>query len=172
MRFFIGIKTGCEAYLSSLQQGLKALGKGNFTHTENLHITLKFLGEAPPFRIADIRAAMKRVEAEPFALECTGVRMFGRSGIVSAQVGGDLGALSALASKLEDALETIGFAKEARPFRPHITLAREFRALPGCDVSSIPCAGCRFNVGEMILFESARENGRLLYVPVYRQILK
>lgn len=172
MRLFIGIKTGCEVYLSSLLQELKSIGKGNFTHLENLHLTLKFLGEVPPFRIADISGAMKHIKLEPLFLECRGARMFGKAGIVSAEVGGDLASLSSLASKLDDALEHIGFAKETRPFRPHITLAREFRAMPGRDISTVPHTGCRFYVDEIMLFESARADGRLVYVPVYRQSLK
>ncbi len=172
MRLFIGIKTGCEDSLAALQSELKKCGRGNFTHTENIHLTLKFLGEVPPMRISEISKAMAGVKAAPFCLECRGAKAFGRSGIVSAQVGGNLSALSSLASKLEDALETVGFAKEQRSFRPHITLAREFRADPGCDISSIPYKTLRFTVDEMILFESTREAGRLVYVPVYIKSLK
>jgi 2'-5' RNA ligase len=171
MRLFIGIKTGCEDYLTALQGELKKCGRGNFTHAENTHLTLKFLGEVPPFRIQDISEAMKDVAASSFTLECRGVKLFGKNGIVSAEVGGDLTPLISLAAKLDEALEKIGFARETRSFKPHITLAREFRAFPGCDISSIPHGSRRFTIDEMILFESAREAGRLVYVPMYRQRL-
>lgn len=171
MRLFIGIKTCCEDYLASLQQELRNLGKGSFTHAVNLHLTLKFLGEVPPFRISDISQALKRVKAQPFSLECRGIKMFGKAGIVSAQVGGDLAALSSLASELEDALEITGFARDTRPFRPHITLAREFCAFSGGSIESIPHETRSFTVEEIILFESTRQNGRLVYLPVYSQKL-
>lgn len=171
MRLFIGIKTGCEDYLAALQEELKKCGRGNFTRAENLHLTLKFLGEVPSFRVKDISDAMAEVTTAPFSLECRGVKLFGKNGIVSAEVGGTIAPLVSLAAKLEDALEKTGFAKETRSFKPHITLAREFRAFPGCDIFSIP-HGCRkFTVHEMILFESAKENGKLVYVPVHRQKL-
>lgn len=171
MRLFIGIKTGCEQYLVSLQDELKKLGKGNFTLADNLHLTLKFLGEVPPFRVKDISEAMKQAAGEPFSLEVRGAKAFGRNGIVSAEVGGNTAPLSSLASRLEDALETIGFSKESRPFRAHITLAREFRAFPGCDVSSAPHSKQRFIADEYVLFESTRADGRLTYVPLYGQRL-
>lgn len=170
MRLFIGIKTGCENYLTALQDELKKCGKGNFTHAGNLHLTLKFLGEIPPIRVKEISDAMARIKAQPFALELRGVMMFSR-GIVSAEVGGSLGSLSALAGKLEDALESIGFPKESRSFKQHITLVREFRPEPGCDIAAIPHGSRKFTAGEMILFESARIEGKLTYVPIYRQRL-
>jgi 2'-5' RNA ligase len=172
MRLFIGIKTGCEDYLAALQEGLKQCGRGNFTHAGNLHLTLKFLGEVPSVRIAGISEAMKEAAGEPFSLEVRGAKAFGRNGIVSAEVGGNLSALISLASRLDAALERIGFARETRPFRAHITLAREFSLFPGCDISSIPRSARRFTADEMILFESTRENGRLTYVPLYTQKLK
>jgi 2'-5' RNA ligase len=171
MRLFIGIKTGCEDSLTALQDELKKCGRGNFTHTNNLHLTLKFLGEVPPLRIHDISEAMKRAAGAPFPLEVGGAKAFNRSGIVAAEVGGNLAPLRSLVSRLEDELEKIGFDKEARPFRAHITLAREFRANPGCDISAVPHSIRAFSVNEMILFESTRENGRLVYKPLYTQQL-
>lgn len=172
MRLFIGIKTGCDDYLISLQDELKKCGSGNFTLADNLHLTLKFLGETPPHLIKHIQEAMKRAAGEPLELELYGVKAFNRSGIVSAEVGGDIPALSSLVSRLEDALHILGIAKEQRPYRPHITLAREFNTAPGCDISSIPHGERRFTVGEFILFESTRQSGRLTYVPLYTQKLK
>lgn len=171
MRLFIGIKTGCDDYLISLQNSLKEVGSGNFTLADNLHLTLKFLGETPPHRIMDIEEAMRRAVGEPLKLELRGAKAF-RSGIVSAEVGGDIPALSSLVSRLEDALHTAGFAKEQRPYRPHITLVREWRAAPGLDISAVPHGECRFTADEFILFESTRQAGRLTYVPLYTQKLK
>jgi len=58
MRLFIGIKTDCEIYLSSLQNELKKIGKGSFTDAANLHITLRFLGEVPDRRLRNICEAI------------------------------------------------------------------------------------------------------------------
>jgi len=172
MRLFIGIKTGCEDYLAELQRRLSELGRGRLTERDNLHITLKFLGEVPPHRVKEICGAMAGVSGRPMSLKCLGVHVFNSKGIISCGVGGDTAALRALAAKLEAALETIGFPKENRPFRAHITLARDFRPNPGADVESIPFCGKAFSVKEMILFESAHVGGRLAYLPLYTQQLR
>ncbi len=167
MRLFIGIRAGCVKYLGSLQQMLKKAGTGNFTSPENLHITLKFLGEISPSRLNELHSAITETDGSAFSLECQGMAMLGKSGIVTARVGGDLIAMDALVARLEDALEKRGFEREARPFHPHITLVRNFHALGGDDVASLAHKGCRFNATEVILFESRREAGRLVYVPLF-----
>ncbi len=165
MRLFIGIKTGCEDYLTALQDELKTLGRGRFTHPDNLHITLKFLGEQPPNKIQGICEAIAEAGGEPFALEVGGARMFNRSGILAADVLGDTNKLSALAARLDAALERRGYLRESRPFKAHITLARDF--VPHGDIGGIPQKRCAFSVDEVVLFESRRENGRLVYVPLF-----
>lgn len=167
MRLFIGIRAGCAKHLGALQQMLKKAGKGNFTLPENLHITLKFLGEVSPSRLPDLRGAIAEACGSAFALECLGMFMMGKGGIVSTHVGGDLASLSSLASRLEDVLEKQGFERETRPFSPHITLARNFHALEGDDVATMARKGCRFTASEVILFESRREAGKLVYAPLY-----
>ncbi len=167
MRLFIGIRAGCVRYLVSLQQMLKKAGKGNFTLPENLHLTLKFLGEVPSSRVAELREAITEAGGSAFPVECLGMFMMDRGGIVSTRVGGDTAALSALAARLEDALEKRGFERELRPFKPHITLARNFHALEREDVASMTQKGCRFKAEEVVLFESRRENGRLVYAPLF-----
>jgi len=167
MRLFIGIRAGCEKYLGSLQQMLKKVGKGNLTLPDNLHITLKFLGEVPSSRLPLVREAMVEAGGTVFTLECIGMYMMGKGGIVSARLGGDLEALSALAARIEKAAVKRGFERETRTFHPHITLARNFHALEGDDVASMARKGCRFKVEDMILFESRREGGKLVYVPLF-----
>ena len=171
MRLFIGIRTPCENELISLQQSLRQRGSGRFTDRDNLHMTLKFLGEMPPDRVKDITGAMEEVDAERFFLECRGAEMFNKSGIVSARVDGDMGRLMALFTALEDALAQRGFARETRALRPHITLARGFRAFSQADLGDVPYRCSGFEVGDIILFESRRDAGRLVYVPLYRKRL-
>ena len=161
MRLFIGIKTECEDHLCSLQQALLTIGKGRLVAEDNLHLTLKFLGEVPPAEVGAIRHAMETVDASPFSLECHGAALVGKNGIAAANVGGDIAALQSLHAQLETALQTCGFAKELRRFRPHITLARQYRARPGEVVSAIPYRPCALTVREIILFESKRVDGRL-----------
>lgn len=171
MRLFIGIKTGCENYLAALQEQLLARGHGRLTARDNLHLTLKFLGETPPHKFEEVCGAMAQLRGGPLSLRCLGVHFFSGSGIVYCGVGGDTAALGALASSLETALEKTGFQKENRPFRAHITLARDFRPDPGANIASIPFSGKAFTAEEIILFESARTGGKLIYAPLYKKKL-
>jgi len=164
MRLFIGVKTGCEDHLSSLQQALKKLGKGNFTSRANLHMTLKFLGEVS--KIEDICQAITEAQRGALKLTCEGLQVFGRD-IVSAKVGGEQEKLSALYESLETALEKRGFQRETRRFRPHITLVRKFRPFGSFNVTSIQTQRTEFLVNEVILFESTREDGKLIYKPLF-----
>jgi len=172
MRLFIGIKTGCEAYLRSLQQKLQERGKGSFVEAENLHLTLRFLGEIPPSGLPNLYRAMSEVREGPIFLECRGARMFNKNGIASAEVGGDTDRLSKLYCELEAALEKVGFPKEPRDFRAHITLARNFRTMGDFEIESMPFSACSFIAEEIVLFESRRDFGKLVYVPLFTYKLK
>lgn len=96
---------------------------------ENIHLTLKFLGEVPPAREAAVHEAMAEAAsgAAPFTLRAGGCGSFpgGRSPRVL-WVGLRAGAAeaAALAERLEAACAARGFPREARPFRGHLTLGR------------------------------------------------
>ena len=169
MRIFIGIKAGCADYLTALQQQLKEKGRGNFTARDNLHITLKFLGEVAPQKVNAISDAITQAGGEAFSLTCGGLHVM-RKGLVVAEVGGETDKLFVLQSRIEAALEKLGFEKESRPYRPHITLARNYRG--EAPAALAPQDGCSFLADETILFESRRENGRLKYVPLFRHRLE
>ena len=169
MRVFIGIKAGCADYLTALQQQLKEKGRGNFTARDNLHITLKFLGEVAPHKVNAISDAITQAGGEAFTLTCGGLHVM-RKGLVVAEVSGETDKLFALQSRIEAALEILGFEKESRPYRPHITLARNYRGETPAVLA--PQDGCSFLADETILFESRRENGRLVYVPLFRHSLE
>ncbi|WP_052487041.1 RNA 2',3'-cyclic phosphodiesterase [Gordoniibacillus kamchatkensis] len=67
--------------------------------------------------------------AAPFELEIAGLGVFGapaRPTILWAGVGGGLAPLAACQRRVEDALAALGYEREARPFRPHVTLARKY----------------------------------------------
>jgi 2'-5' RNA ligase len=172
MRLFIGIKAGCGQHLAALQGALKKMGRGRFTHADNIHITLKFLGELPTSSIPVLRDAIDEAGGCAFELECGGARLFNRGGIVSAEVAGDTEQLSVLHACLEAALERRGFARDTRAFRPHITLARDYKTPGDAAIENIPHGRCRFTVSEVVLFESRREGGRLVYAPLYAHELQ
>ena len=101
---------------------------------ENIHISLKFLGEVDDAREAELRAALKQAagaRGEPRSLTLQ-VRGFGvfpdyhRPHVLWAGVTPEPG-LELLQHGVEQAFAPLGFPPEGRPFRPHVTLGRSTR---------------------------------------------
>ncbi|NPV56861.1 MAG: RNA 2',3'-cyclic phosphodiesterase [Anaerolineae bacterium] len=95
---------------------------------QNLHLTLKFLGETPASKLDTIQQAMTVCAGRYGAFEVlpNGLGAFptrGRLRViwVGLQAPESLGAL---ATDLERALEPLGFPAEGRPFSPHLTIGR------------------------------------------------
>jgi 2'-5' RNA ligase len=101
---------------------------------ENIHLSLKFLGEVdearePELRQALQRAAGSRTEPRPLTLQITRFGVFPdyhRPHVLWAGVTPDP-ALELLQHAVEQAFAPLGFPTEARTFRPHVTLGRAAR---------------------------------------------
>jgi 2'-5' RNA ligase len=101
---------------------------------ENIHLSLKFLGDVADSRENELRSALNRAagsrsEARPLALQITGFGVFPdyrRPHVLWAGVTPDP-ALELLQHSVERAFEPLGFPTEARAFRPHVTLGRMSR---------------------------------------------
>jgi 2'-5' RNA ligase len=97
---------------------------------ENLHVTMKFLGQVDRLVVPEIVKALAKAvgEVEPFRAEVAGVAFFPkptRPKIVAAGVDPvAAGRLGEVMARLEDALVEVGFGKENRGFRAHVTLGR------------------------------------------------
>ena len=92
---------------------------------EQLHLTLRFIGEVDRPIADDIAAALTRIHAEKFELRIAGVGRFEQrsSGALWAGVEPKV-PVAALAAKVERACLAVGLEPERRAFHPHITLAR------------------------------------------------
>ena len=126
---------------------------------EQLHITLRFVGEVERPVADDLADALGQIRAERFSLRVHGVGRFEQ------RSGGALWAgiepkapLAALAAKVERLCQAVGLAPERRAFHPHITLAR-WKGRRSREVQAFleRRAGLRsepFAVDRFILFES------------------
>lgn len=102
----------------------KDLPGGRWVAGDQLHLTLRFIGDVEAQQQRDIDAALRHVREEPFSLTLRQVGHFGRPGRVL-WVGMDPSPrLLALQREVEAALVRAGVPPEERPFSPHITLAR------------------------------------------------
>jgi 2'-5' RNA ligase len=92
---------------------------------EQLHLTLRFVGEVDRPIANDLADALGQVRAEHFHLRIVGVGRFEQrsSGALWAGVE-PKPPLAALAAKIERACQAVGLEPERRAFHPHITLAR------------------------------------------------
>jgi 2'-5' RNA ligase len=96
---------------------------------ENLHLTLKFLGEIEPERLGAVREAVQAAVASlpRFEWRPGGIGAFPSAvapAIVWAGAEEGAGRLVALASSVEDAVASACVARDARPFSPHVTIGR------------------------------------------------
>ena len=135
LRLFVGLPLPAEQKerLAAVCRRLdRELSFQKWTHPDDFHITLKFLGETPVSRLPSVEEAVRRSAGgyAPFPLSVEGLGCFGpadRPNVLWAGVRGDTRRLSQLKRRVDAALSDAGFAEERRPFRPHITLARRFR---------------------------------------------
>ncbi|MEA3067111.1 MAG: 2,3-cyclic 3-phosphodiesterase [Sphingomonadales bacterium] len=126
---------------------------------EQLHLTLRFIGEVERPLAEDLAAALGRVRAAPSSLRISGVGRFEQRNSGALWAGVEPKAqLAALAAKVERVCVSVGLEPERRAFHPHITLARwkGRRAREALDflerkrgLSSEP-----FDVTDFTLFES------------------
>ena len=167
MRLFIAINFNNEtlAQLLSLRDELRSRSKGgNFSATENLHLTLAFLGECGMAQTAAAKAAMDAINFEPFPICIERVGRFKRDGgdlwWAGAQAGKKLIKLqSELTGKLIDA----GFTLDKRKYSPHITLGREIIT----DAAPWQIAAFGETVTSIELMKSERIGGKLVYTAIY-----
>jgi 2'-5' RNA ligase len=135
VRLFVALEipAAVRENLATLMKELSALEKqssgkrARWVRPENLHVTLKFLGEAVPNRLNEIVAALFVVRSgQPAELQFRGLGFFPdekRARVLWAGIDASPG-LAAIAGDIEQQLEPLGFAREKRTFTPHLTLAR------------------------------------------------
>jgi RNA 2',3'-cyclic 3'-phosphodiesterase len=154
--------------------------RASWEREEKLHITLKFLGEIAPDRVEALSGAAARAAAssQPFTLALKGAGAFpprGNPRVLWLGLEDSSGALAHLQTRLEEECAAAGFPREARPFHPHLTLAR-LRAPQGSrelakmhqETGFEPIG---FEVTDLILIQSELGAGGSRYTEVSRHSL-
>ena len=132
IRTFIALElpASITKLLDTVQQDLKSLRRrAKWVRAENIHLTLKFLGDVDPDNVGEIRSAMSAAAEgfAPFTLTAAKVGVFPgirRPRVIWVGLGGQVPLLVDLRDKLADNLAAVGFPKEKRPFKGHLTLGR------------------------------------------------
>lgn len=130
MRLFVALEIPAEVRknLAALLDSLRAISREpKWVRPENLHVTLKFLGEVADAKISTVRTALAGIRSEePVSLAFCGLGFFPNAKRPRVfWVGIETSAnLKKLATDMEAAMEQCGIPRETREFSPHLTLAR------------------------------------------------
>jgi len=178
MRTFIAIELPSEIKdaLASLQTELRRAGADvSWTRPENIHLTLKFLGEVDERRIGEVEkvCVASAAEFQPFTLRLNETGVFPNARqprILWAGLAGEIEKTVEMRKRLDDGLALIGFEREEKDFRPHLTIGRvksnrkirELLALAGA--RQVPALS--FVVTEIVLMKSELHPAGALYTPV------
>ena len=119
----LGLPDDLRARLTALQGGID---RARWVAPENMHITLRFIGEVADDRAHDIVAALDQIRTGCFPVTVSGTGRFGSADRTRALWAGveRSDALVALHQKIDRVLVDTGLPPDGRKFTPHVTLAR------------------------------------------------
>jgi 2'-5' RNA ligase len=175
MRLFIGVwlsKVMKEEVLEYIRLIQKDCPGFKWTHSDNLHFTLKFLGEVPSSRISDLQQALQAAADQHgrFQLKLGTVGVFPPRGIpriIWLGVNSGRDELVQLANSIEILCCQYDFPEADKPFKPHLTLARTKSDLPMMKKSE---SEAQFNSETMVTGFSLIESQLFSAGPVYRTV--
>jgi 2'-5' RNA ligase len=148
MRVFIAVDIGerIRAALGELQEELRSsvdIKKSDvkWVEPENMHLTLKFLGEIKDEKVVEVCNIVENVagEQKSFELAIETVGQFGGRSARVLWVGTGRGSenLVGLAKELEKQLAIAGWPEESREFSGHLTLCRVRKPAAGVKLAQI-----------------------------------
>jgi 2'-5' RNA ligase len=169
IRLFVGLEIpeGVRGLLGSLQTGVPG---ARWASPEQIHLTLRFIGEVDGAKANDIDDALLAIRAASFALELAGVGEFGGKKPRALWVGARAtDALTHLQRKIETGLQRIGLEAEPRKFTPHVSLGRLKETPRGRVMDFLTdhalFASGSFEVGHFVLFSSQLGSNGSIYRP-------
>ena len=180
VRLFLAIELpdDVRSHLLVARQRLEtALPKIAYTKPANLHLTLKFLGEVDKKRVDPIKESLSKIATQRIELHAAGIDCFPARGpvrIVTAAMNGTLPPLRALVDAIEQRCKFLGFEREQRAYKPHVTLGRarpvlsaKFRQLAS-DATVDLWPGPSVTPGDFVLMDSQLHPEGSVYTPVAR----
>lgn len=180
IRSFIAIELGPEikAELEALIRKLRDSDTDvKWVKPENMHLTLKFLGNIPPDTIEDVKKILDKagMGSSHFKMGLSGVGAF--PGLSYPRViwvgigeGGD--EAKKIHSLLEEGLEGLKFEREQRPFFPHLTIGR-VKSTKKKEALASAIEGLKFRPGisqkveGLTLFQSTLTPKGPIYTPLH-----
>ena len=171
-RLFVGIDppSWIKTHLLAFMGGVT---KARWQRQDQLHLTLRFIGEVDRHCANDIAAALDGLHHPAFNLALSGIGLFDRRGRphtlwvgVSPQE-----PVKTLHNKIDQAIVRTGIAPEGQAFRPHITIARldpDVGSLNSIMANQGSVTSAPFRVNEICLYESQLTRDGPIYTIVER----
>lgn len=171
-RLFAAIRPPA-AIRNQLLDLMEALPGARWQDEDQLHLTLRFIGEVDARIADDIAAVLGSVRQPSFTIALDGTGTFGSRGRVNALWAGvrPHDGIAHLHRKIDQALVRAGLQPERRAFLPHITLARFGRDADGVERFIARHAGLAsppFDVTHFALYESVLGQAGAIYTVVER----
>lgn len=156
-----------------LMRAMHGISGARWQSDEQLHLTLRFIGEVDHHRAEDVAAALGALHAPVIGARIAGVGLFERQGRPHMVWAGTepQEPLAALHRKVDQLLARVGITPETRAFVPHVTLARLNRGSgPVASFLALnsDLASPAFEFAEVMLYESELGHGGSRYHPVAR----
>ena len=128
-RLFVAIRPP-RLLRQALLDAMGGVNNARWQNEEQLHLTLRFIGQVDRHRAEDVAAALGQVHHPKFTMALDGIGEFEKRGRIDSLWAGITPhePAKALHKKVSQALQRVGVPPETRAFLPHITLARFGRA--------------------------------------------
>ncbi|HOC17228.1 MAG TPA: RNA 2',3'-cyclic phosphodiesterase [Vicinamibacterales bacterium] len=175
------VRRAAARVAAELSRALAADGRAevSWVRAENMHLTVRFLGETPAPRVAPlVEAFAVPLATPPFELRFAGLGTFPPSGparVIWLGIVAGHDQLAAVHREVEDRLGPLGVEREERPYRAHLTLGRVRGRLGpraasivgGTVAAGVPASAAR----EVTLFESRLSPRGAIYTALCRTAL-
>jgi 2'-5' RNA ligase len=147
---------------AALAATMDGVPQARWQHDEQLHLTVRYIGEVDGRMGEEIALALGQIHVAPIDIALSGVGAFDKKGRTDALWAGVAphDALSALHRKVDHALVRLGLPPEGRAYLPHITLARISRSagfgpeVERWQATHAGLASPAFRIEHLTLFES------------------
>ena len=166
-----------DIYTEIIDELIKNIISGSFTHRENLHLTLNFIGETKRLELVKklMVQAVEKTNSSSFTLDFGGLGSFRRreGDICFVQVSKE-STLWRIQKELESGLNNEGFVVDDKEYRPHVTLSRRTTFRNGYEWRALnnSLSSKSMEVSEISLMQSDRIQGKLIYNKLYSVRLK
>ncbi len=118
--------------------------------SENIHMTIRFLGDVTLNMVDKVYEEMKEVQFKPFSVKICGLGVFpnlSNPRILWAGITEGADQLKSVFTQLEPRLQALGFTPDPKGFSPHLTIARVRSARNKANLADLVMKNVKFDFG-------------------------